>query len=277
MPYVTHKSGQKTFYYDDDFANPWEPHDTILIHHGFGRSSAFWYQWVPVLATKYRVIRRDALGHGHSSEAPDEGHPLTTNALLDEIIDTLDQLKLEKVHFLGESTGGIFGELLVARNPDRFLSLTICGSPLNYGPAGQMFLSFGYPGVLEALQGLGVRSWGEHCMKAIGTSNFTTPAQAKWWIDTFAIATTQGVVDYGRVICRTDFDATPILSHIKVPFLSLAPSDSGLVDLDDQRKLNHSVAGARLVIVPSHAHEIYLAEPKICQEEYLKFLAEMGQ
>lgn len=276
MPYITHKSGQKTFYYDDDFVNPWEHHGTILIHHGFGRSSAFWYQWIPVLATKYRVIRRDALGHGFSSEAP-EGHPLTTESLLDEIIDTLDQLQLERVHFLGESTGGVFGELLVARNPERFLSLTICGSPLNYGPSGQMYLAFGFQGVIKALQGLGLKQWGEHCMKAIRTSDFTSPAQAKWWIDTFTLTTTQGVVDYGRVICREDFDATSIISQIKVPFLSLAPSDSGLVPLDDQRKLAHDIPGAKLVIVPSGAHEIYLAQPATCQEEFMKFLAGLKQ
>jgi pimeloyl-ACP methyl ester carboxylesterase len=87
MPHLTHHSGQKTFYFDD-FSDLWTPTETILIHHGWGRNSNFWYKWIPV-AKKYRVIRRDALGHGYSS-APPKDHPKTIDSLSDEIIDTLD-------------------------------------------------------------------------------------------------------------------------------------------------------------------------------------------
>ena len=101
--------GQATHFKDDCFADPWKPHETILIQHGFGRHSNFWYHWVPKLSGKYRVIRRDARGHGKSS-APAEGdtsYDWSLDTMLREIIDMLDQLKLEKVHFLGESTSGI--------------------------------------------------------------------------------------------------------------------------------------------------------------------------
>jgi pimeloyl-ACP methyl ester carboxylesterase len=100
----------------NDFADPWKPHDTILIQHGFGRHAEFWYHWIPVLARKYRVIRRDLRGHGYSSY-PRSGdtYDYTVDTILDEIVDTLDKLGVEKVHFLGESTGGMLGEILAAR------------------------------------------------------------------------------------------------------------------------------------------------------------------
>jgi hypothetical protein len=34
----------------DDFTDPWKPAETLWIQHGFGRSSRFWYHWVPPLA-----------------------------------------------------------------------------------------------------------------------------------------------------------------------------------------------------------------------------------
>ncbi len=34
----------------DDFTDPWKPAETVWIQHGFGRSSRFWYHWVPPLA-----------------------------------------------------------------------------------------------------------------------------------------------------------------------------------------------------------------------------------
>ena len=69
---ITHPNGQTTYIYDDDFADPWKPHETIVIQHGFARHGAFWYHWIPYLARKYRVIRLDARDHGYSS-APQPG------------------------------------------------------------------------------------------------------------------------------------------------------------------------------------------------------------
>lgn len=114
--YVVHKNGQKSHYIENDFTDPWKPHDTILIQHGFGRHAAFWYHWVPILSRRYRVIRRDLRGHGYSTyPKTGDGYAYTSDTILDEMIETLDELGVEKVHFLGESTGGMLGEILAAR------------------------------------------------------------------------------------------------------------------------------------------------------------------
>lgn len=52
----------------DDFTDPWKSANTIWLQHGFGRSSRFWYHWVPPLAGHYRVLRRDMRGHGQSTD-----------------------------------------------------------------------------------------------------------------------------------------------------------------------------------------------------------------
>jgi pimeloyl-ACP methyl ester carboxylesterase len=94
------------------------------------------------------MIRHDALGHGFSSGAP-KGHPKTIEIVAAEIVDTLDQLKLDKFHYLGESTGGIFASFLGAKYPDRFHSVATCGSPLVLTKAAQRTLSFGILVVLN--------------------------------------------------------------------------------------------------------------------------------
>lgn len=114
--FVRHASNQLTHYIRTSFADPWKPHDTILIQHGFGRHAAFWYHWVPVLARHYHVIRRDLRGHGYSSfPKAGEAYEYSVDGIVGEIVDTLDQLGLEKVHFLGESTGGMLGEIMAAK------------------------------------------------------------------------------------------------------------------------------------------------------------------
>ena len=47
------------FYRDDDFADPWERHDAVMLQHGFGRSGNMYYGWVPHLCREFRVIRMD--------------------------------------------------------------------------------------------------------------------------------------------------------------------------------------------------------------------------
>ena len=118
--YIRHASSHRTHYIHDSFADPWKPTETILIQHGFARHSAFWYHWIPVLAREYHVIRRDLRGHGRSSYVlPDESGvgecKVTLDEVVDEVVDTLDQLGVGKVHFLGESTGGMVGIVVAAR------------------------------------------------------------------------------------------------------------------------------------------------------------------
>ncbi len=67
MPQVT--ANNYTMHYQvDDFTDPWTTPETLWIQHGFGRNLNFWYQWIPLLAGQYRVLRRDMRGHGQSAD-----------------------------------------------------------------------------------------------------------------------------------------------------------------------------------------------------------------
>lgn len=114
--YVRHPDNQRTHYIRDSFVDPWDPAETILIHHGFGRHAELWYHWIPVIARRFHDIRRDLRSHGRSSYVnKGDNYVLNLNTILPEMIDTLDQLSIEKVHFFGESTGGMLGEILTAK------------------------------------------------------------------------------------------------------------------------------------------------------------------
>ncbi|KAJ5677041.1 Alpha/Beta hydrolase protein [Penicillium maclennaniae] len=92
--------------------------------------AAHFYHWVPALSQKYNVIRRELRGHGASSHPkPEDEYDYSVETIISEIIDTLDQLGLAKVHFLGESTSGMLAEILAAKHPDRVSSIIICSSP----------------------------------------------------------------------------------------------------------------------------------------------------
>ena len=271
MPYISHKNGERTHYLDDDFVDPWITHETILIQHGFARHSAFWYKWIPVLAKKYRVIRRDARGHGYST-APGKDYRYNIDTILDEIVDTLDQLSPDKVHYIGESTGGIWGEFLAARNPERLHSLTICSSPLYMPAAAQEMLAFGKSTWPAACRELGSRGWGEALVDVIGVDQMPGTAFLQWWLDQVAVPSGDSLGDHAELLCDKSFDARRIMNDINIPMLMLTPANSKLVNLDEQKQLHEAVSGSRMEIIKGVGHEIYLDQAEQCQEKYLAFL-----
>ncbi len=273
---ITHPSGQTTYYIDDNFTDPWKPCETVLVQHGFARHAAFWYHWIPVLGRKYRVIRRDARGHGHSSSPSpsDLSYDYSLDTILAEIIDTLDQLKVQKVHFLGESTSGMVGEALAAKHPERLHSLIVCSSPTWLPPAALKLFAFGHDSWPAACRQLGSRGWAEALSLVPGTVSIPDPDYVRWWIEQVAISSGEGLACYAQFL--STLDARPFLKDIKVPMLILAPAASAATKLEDQQELQKQVKGSKIEIIYGKGHEIYVEKPEDCQRAVLSFLSDLA-
>lgn len=80
---------------------------------------------VSALEDHYRVLRYDKQGHGGSGFSKG---PFTISQLADDALGLLDALGIQKVHFMGLSIGGMIGQQLGARFPERILSLMLCNT-----------------------------------------------------------------------------------------------------------------------------------------------------
>lgn len=270
---IIHPSGETTHLIVDDFTDPWKPHhETILLQGGFARHAAFFYHWVPALSRHYNVIRRDLRGHGHSSAPPISKAPeaYTLDVILQDIIDTLDQLHVDKVHFFGESTSGMLGEIFAARHPGRLQTLTICSSPA-YLPEGTLkFLAFGEASFSQACRKLGSRGWAEKLKAQPGTMTHPDLAYHDWWLDQIAISPGEGLASYAEFLSK--LDARPYLSQIQTPTLILAPANSAATKIEEQEAIQKQIRGSKLVVVEGAGHEIYVDKAEMCIEELLLFL-----
>lgn len=278
MPYITHKNGQTTHYLDDDFADPWKPHETIVIQHGFARHAALWYHWIPMLSRHYRVIRRDARGHGLSSFPPfpnTGAYEYSVQTIVDELIDTLDQLGLGRVHFIGESTSGILGCILAATHPERLSSLTICSSPTHLPPAAQELFAFGHADWPTAVLELGCEGWARALAAVPGTLAVRDAEYVDWWIAQVSRASSEGLAGYADFLCR--IDCRPYLGRIRVPMLILAPTRSAATSVADQQGIHAQVEGSRLELIDAPGHEIYVQAPAACQQALLAFVEGLRQ
>jgi 3-oxoadipate enol-lactonase len=93
---------------DDNFADPWAQHDTVMLQHGFGRSGNMYHGWVPHLSRDFRVIRIDLRGTGESPH-PGAAIKFTLDGFMADFIRLMDTLKIKRIHGVGESLGSIRG------------------------------------------------------------------------------------------------------------------------------------------------------------------------
>ena len=98
----------------------------ILIHGAGGSAVGNWFAngIAPALAPTNRVVGIDMRGHGLSEAGPAGGR----GKMADDVIEFLDQKRIERAHIGGYSMGGGVTLSLLARCPDRFITASFQGS-----------------------------------------------------------------------------------------------------------------------------------------------------
>ena len=102
--------------------------ETILMVHGFGANKDNWLRLAGDLGDTYRIIAVDLAGHGESSQSEsNEGKTLDflVTSQADRLNTLLDTLKIDKVHFVGNSMGGAIGLVFAKEHSDRLRSLVL--------------------------------------------------------------------------------------------------------------------------------------------------------
>jgi pimeloyl-ACP methyl ester carboxylesterase len=99
--------------------------DPVLLIHGLGLSGGAWWRTVDALAGSMRVITFDHRGIGQSESLT---YAYTTEAMADDAVSILDDLRLERVHVYGFSLGGMVAQQVALRYPARVQSVVLGGT-----------------------------------------------------------------------------------------------------------------------------------------------------
>jgi 3-oxoadipate enol-lactonase len=95
----------------------------VMLSPSLAADITMWESQTPALIEAgYRVLRYDNRGQGRSAVSPG---PYSIEMLAEDAIGLMDGLGLKKVHFCGLSMGGMVGQMLGVRHPDRLTSLTL--------------------------------------------------------------------------------------------------------------------------------------------------------
>ena len=273
MPTVN-VNGNDLYYTMDDFADPWEPHDTIFMqHYVFGNHTEF-RAWVPTLARGYSVIRMDRRGNGYSSKPP-MGYEYNLEDLLSDFRLALDALGLERVHYVGASLGGVLGVAFAATHPERVKSLVLCGTPCWIKPETQRgFVREGYPDGTTSVMVMGSRSYAfTGRLRSLGSdASHTQVMRAVYTAEQSALMPPNAIASLMRMVSQREFDITPMLPEVKAPTLLLSPRSSPHTSLEEQRRMKEAIPNCQQVIFEGAAHSISTDMPDRCARKTLRFV-----
>lgn len=101
----------------------------LLLHHGFSASLESWRDsgYISQLKHKFQLILVDARGHG-KSDKPQDPAAYGMQPRTGDVTAVLNDLNIERIHFMGYSMGGWVGFGMAIHEPDRLMSLTVGGN-----------------------------------------------------------------------------------------------------------------------------------------------------
>ena len=231
----------------------------LLLLHGAGTSRAMWEYMVPDLATSFRVITCDLRGHGDSGRGDPTRYSIGLFA--DDIKGLLDKLGVEKVHFVGYSTGALIAEQFAITYPERLHTLVLGGTPTRVPPFFENTVPFGIRLMkFERLGGLLLRRVPKdrrgHVAK-VGTEMYSKAGKEVFSADVKA--------------SRAFLEKLPDLTTISVPVLIVSGDKDSFSNGEVMRKL---IPRARVAIIEGATHGLTAEKPEAFVKVILDFCRE---
>src|SRR5260221_8817773 len=265
MPFLEVAPGVSLHCYVDDYLWPWVRPIPVVLEHGFSRHGLFWNPWVPALCCKRRIYRPDVRGFGKSTVMPDS-YDYSADELVSDIVAILDHFNLERVHWVGESSGGTLGLGLAAAHPERVASLVLIDAPAH--PYAEQSTwsenSIGESSPQAAIAKYGLAEW---CRRTLGRRldlDRASPQLQDWYCEQTGRNADRSGIGWSDV--NTQLDLRPILPKVQAPTLILAGEKSPIVG-PQQRSMAASIKNGRLHLFEGYGHGLTLVATDECIRE----------
>ena len=268
MPTIEAAPGALLHYYDDQFTDPWRSPSSVLLQHGFSRSGRFWYNWVPLLARDFRVLRPDMRGMGLSVSDPAAYEPLL-ETFAGDVCRVLDHAGIERTVFVGESFGGIIGLQFAHSYPERTQALVLCNTPCRL-PKDDLRQRFSAGGDWEDTLRQGVGAWSTATIDMRLDTRVASQGLKDWYISEMDRTAPEVGLKLQGYLDRLDF--SPRLKEITVPTLLLVGEESPTSTLEQQHFIQGQIPNCRLEVYPELGHGINVLRPEWCILRLREFL-----
>jgi 3-oxoadipate enol-lactonase len=235
----------------------------LLVANSLMANGSMWDSNIAALADRYRVLRYDKRGHGGSGLS---AGPYTITLLADDAIGLLDTLGIQKAHFMGLSIGGMIGQQLGARYPERILSLSLCNTASEMPPRSLWEERF------EIARTQGIAGLVDGTIKRWFTAPFIerAPQEIEKVRQMILGTNVEGYMACGSAV--RDMAQSTMLLKIKIPTLVLSGRHDPACTVDQGIVLNRLIDGSRMVIIEDAAHLSNIEQPAVFNKVVRQFI-----
>ena len=247
-----------------DIVPDWiENPQTILFHHGIGANTHIWADWLPVLATRYRLVRFDMRGFGLSS-VPDKEFKWSFDGLIDDLLAVAAAGGARRFHLVGESIGGTAALACTLKMPERVMSLCLSNAAARGGLVSNV------KGWREIVAQGGQAAWARQMMQWRFHPDGLSPEVHAWYTRVHETCSMDATIGLADLLLASDL--TPRLSEIRVPTLLLAPEASPFIPLEIMESMRAAMPGAELRVFANSKHGLPLSHGRECAAVLWDFL-----
>jgi len=238
----------------------------LIMVHAAATSGRIWWQHIPRLARRFRVLTIDLPGHGQS---PMLKEPLSIEGMSEELYQTLQARNLSQVNVVGLSLGGMIAQMLAVDHTPSVRSLTLCDTIFEVGPAQAQVLEERARAVEQG-----------------GMSAIVKPTLERWFSPSFLTRSPEVVSEIEKLLLAADpvvnaqtwraiakLNVVSHLPRLHLPVLVMNGSLDNSIPPGAGERLANLLRG-RLVELPGCAHMAPLEAPEKFMDLLESFLNE---
>jgi 3-oxoadipate enol-lactonase len=240
----------------------------VMLAHSLGSDLSIWDAQKSALAGRRTVLTYDLRGHGSTRGTRATPGRYDFDLLAQDALDLLDALKIGTASFVGISLGGMIGQALALKAPQRLEKLVLADTTAAYPPEAQA-------------------AWPERIrqIEASGLEPLAAPTLERWFTASYRAAHPAQVSRIGAIIRNTPvagyvgcchaiagLDFTARLAAVKTPTLVLVGEQDAGTPPAMARALAAGIPGARLEIIPDAAHLSNMEQADTFNRLLLEFL-----
>ena len=253
------------------FAYRWDGNrngPVVMMAHAMGTSHRIWDWQVPALEDHYRLLRYDWRGHGDTNAPPG---PYTLTQFVSDATAVMDALNLDKVHWVGISTGGMIGQGLGIYAPERIASLSLCNTTSRSTDWYREWVKERQAVVKEG----GMSPVWDMTDKLWFTDAFVEAANTEYQAirDVFVKTPVPGYLAGTSAVA--DLAYLPDLPKIKAPTRIIAAGDDPVTPIVRAEEIRDGIPGSELTVIDGQRHFSNVEVPDAFNAVLRKGLDEM--
>jgi pimeloyl-ACP methyl ester carboxylesterase len=115
----------------------------VVFIHGAGGSSSIWFKQIKDYCQHFNVLLVDLRGHGKSQDQQKAYESYSFKEICTDVIEVLDDAKIQSAHFVGISLGTILIRNLCEMAPNRVKSMVLGGAIMQLNLRAKVLSRFG--------------------------------------------------------------------------------------------------------------------------------------